>query len=284
MLRGYHAAWGQTQDQYKVICCETERQLPLHAPDGRRTRFRLAGKIDKVVSVQGDETGVVIVDHKTTSSDLSTEGFYWRQLQTDTQGLHYQLLMSAMEDPVVDIIWDVVRKPSIRPQRQETPRAYGQRVIRWFNSQRTPAFARRSQMRLGNELEDYYAELYLESRDILHARRQGFWRKNPQACMSYGRQCPYLGICSGIDSPDDASWQHGQRHAELSGNMKGDLLTHSRMSCFRLCPRRHLFKYELGLKKDQADDSEALRFGTAWHTLMDAYWTGGTSEASDVRA
>jgi len=45
------------------------------------------------------------------------------------------------------------------------------------------------------------------------------------------------------------------------------ILTHSRLSCFRDCPRKHLLRYELGLRAER--DSEAIRFGSAIHLALE---------------
>ena len=42
------------------------------------------------------------------------------------------------------------------------------------------------------------------------------------------------------------------------------------------CPRAHFWRYECGLKSTA--ESEALRFGTAWHAGMEARWNGKTYE------
>lgn len=47
-----------------------------------------------------------------------------------------------------------------------------------------------------------------------------------------------------------------------------DLLTYSRLSCFRACPRRHQLRYELGLVPEE--ESVALRIGTAFHAIKEA--------------
>lgn len=46
------------------------------------------------------------------------------------------------------------------------------------------------------------------------------------------------------------------------------LLTHSRLSCFRSCPRRHWIRYELGLQPEET--SFALRIGSAHHAALEA--------------
>lgn len=46
------------------------------------------------------------------------------------------------------------------------------------------------------------------------------------------------------------------------------LLTHSRASCFRACPRRHYLRFELGLRP--VEDSFPLRVGSAFHLALEA--------------
>jgi hypothetical protein len=55
-----------------------------------------------------------------------------------------------------------------------------------------------------------------------------------------------------------------------------ELLTASRMSAMLTCPRKHYWSYEIGLKA--AEDAHALRFGSAWHTAMEARWKGAQPE------
>jgi hypothetical protein len=49
-----------------------------------------------------------------------------------------------------------------------------------------------------------------------------------------------------------------------------ELLTASRMESFLSCPRRHYWRYEIGLQANV--DAMALRFGSAWHRAMEARW------------
>jgi hypothetical protein len=44
-----------------------------------------------------------------------------------------------------------------------------------------------------------------------------------------------------------------------------ELLTHSRLSCARSCLRRHLLRYELGLRPEE--DAEPLQLGTLYHRM-----------------
>lgn len=52
------------------------------------------------------------------------------------------------------------------------------------------------------------------------------------------------------------------------------LMTASRMNSLLSCPRKHYWRYEVGLCR--LTDAAALRFGTAWHAAMEARWQGHT--------
>lgn len=55
-------------------------------------------------------------------------------------------------------------------------------------------------------------------------------------------------------------------------------LTHSRLSTFRACPRRHELRYEIGIAPEQ--DETALRIGTAYHAALEAIDLGRDPEAA----
>jgi hypothetical protein len=53
-----------------------------------------------------------------------------------------------------------------------------------------------------------------------------------------------------------------------AADRKKQLLTHSRLSCFRACPRRHQLRYEFGLVPTQ--DDSVLRVGSGFHAALEA--------------
>src|SRR5688572_13291619 len=61
-----------------------------------------------------------------------------------------------------------------------------------------------------------------------------------------------------------------------------NLLSASRMSALLQCPRKHYWRFEVGLKHET--DSVALRFGSAWHRAIEARWNGADYEAALVAA
>jgi hypothetical protein len=61
-----------------------------------------------------------------------------------------------------------------------------------------------------------------------------------------------------------------------------ELLTATRMNTLLACPRRHFYRYEVGLKSPT--DAAALRFGSAWHRAMEARWRGADLDAAFAAA
>ena len=61
-----------------------------------------------------------------------------------------------------------------------------------------------------------------------------------------------------------------------------ELLTASRMGALLACPRKHFWRYEVGLKSPT--DALALRFGSAWHRAMEARWQGMDIDAAFTAA
>ena len=55
--------------------------------------------------------------------------------------------------------------------------------------------------------------------------------------------------------------------------MSKEALTASRMACWTLCQRKHLFAYDMGVRRIESGD--ALVFGTAWHKAQEVYYGSG---------
>jgi len=56
------------------------------------------------------------------------------------------------------------------------------------------------------------------------------------------------------------------------------VLTNSRLACFRACPRKHYLRYQLGLRP--AEEGLALRVGSAFHRALEARDKGEDVEAA----
>lgn len=149
-------------------------------------------------------------------------------------------------------------------------------------------FARRMIHRLDNDIVEYATELWEMNKDIASARRLNRHYRNSGSCMQWNTPCEYLGICSGYDTPDSDKWVQGKRHDELNsiGDDSLTVLTNSRMKCFQTCRRKHYFRYEIGLRRADEQQKEALYFGSVFHDVLETWWilkgdSNGTSISSD---
>jgi hypothetical protein len=308
LIYGYDARWQNSP--YAIESAEEVVTAELWNPEtNRRSRsFTLAGKID-VNAFHGERR--VLIDHKTTSEDISDpNSTYWRQLAIEGQAAHYMLMQWLNGAKVDDAVWDVMRKPETRPKKVESKidRAqilrestyFGVRLsydslrhlretdresyemyearLRWDCTENRPEwyFQRRSVPRLDAQLREWAGDLWGHSQDLLIARREGRWPKNSGACMTYGRPCKFLGLCSGYDTPESDRWRRKKwMHAELpvvEGQDGRDVLTMSRIRTFQTCRQKHYLEYELGIERTDEDEAEALYFGNCWHLALEAYF------------
>ena len=67
-----------------------------------------------------------------------------------------------------------------------------------------------------------------------------------------------------------------------ASSARGDkqVLTHSRMACFRACPRRHYMRYELGLIAEK--ESTPIKIGRAFHKILEITEAGGSVNFDDI--
>lgn len=308
MLVGYDARWRDAEwelegDAERVI------QLPIVNPEtGRSSRtFTQAGKFDGIVSGYSKR---VLLEHKSTSDDIADpNSVYWRRLAIDSQVSKYMLQTWQLGEKLDGALYDVLRKPAIRPKKlakadlaeittkgtycgqpladdlvdailctcltDENPTLYGLRVAAETCAQPDRYFQRRMIPRLDDDVLEYAEELWAIADEIRLARVNNRHFRNSSACLEYGRPCEYLGICSGFDTPESDKWRRiANVHEELPGVVDGrDVLTNSRMKCFQSCRRKHQLRYEEGLRRVDADEAEALFLGSVLHLALAEWWT-----------
>lgn len=113
MICGYSDRWQSAG--FEVLAVEQHFEIPLINPDtnGQSRTFRLAGKIDAIVRLPDGR--VVIVEHKTSSEDIGPDSRYWTKLAIDGQVSGYYMGAKALGYDVEGCLYDVLRKPTIRP-------------------------------------------------------------------------------------------------------------------------------------------------------------------------
>lgn len=310
LMRGYDRRW--SNHTWRPVEIEQQFTVPILNLNAKKQTsqsrtFRLAGKTD-LCGCRGDDPSVWVMDHKTTSSDIeSPDALFWRQLVVDSQANLYLLAKHLEGARVAGAVWDVIRKPGIKPKAltkatragiaslntysgfavsEETAKAviageerengelYEYRVAHDCIEKPDRYFQRQDFLRMESELLEYSGELWDLTQEVITARRTNRWPRTPGACLQYGRPCVYLGICSHHDNPDSDKWQpRSCIHSELTLDGDGrDLLTHSRLACFQACRRRHYYRYELGIERIDAEVDAAPAFGTLMHFALASWW------------
>lgn len=310
LMRGYDHR--RTKHTWRPTGIEQQFNVPiLNLNTSKQTSqsrtFRLAGKID-LDGQRDNQPDIWVMDHKTTSSEIEDpDALFWRQLVVDSQANLYLLAKHLQGVQVCGAVWDVIRKPGIRPKKlskkdqagiaslktyfgfrvseetiqgliggieQEAAELYEYRLAAECSENAGRYFQQRAFVRMESELLEYAGELWDLTQEIITARRTNRWPRTPGACLQYGRPCTYLGICSHHDTPDSDKWQPRRCvHSELTVDDDGrNLLTYSRLACFQSCRRRHYYKYELGIERIDATPDAAPAFGTLMHAALSAWW------------
>lgn len=307
LLRGYDARWQEAD--YSTVSVEEEFHLPIINPaSGKPSRtFTQAGKKDGVVEY--NPTGKrYLLEHKTCSEDISDpNATYWRRLAIDSQVSCYVLANWQLGKKLDGTLFDVIRKPSIRPKKlakaerqqivvsgeycgtklSDSVREYVQAnesengelfearlahdtIIErpdWY-------FQRRVIPRMDSDVLEYAHDAWQTANAIREARNTGHHFRNSGACVMYGSPCEFLGICSGHDNFESDKWRKREHlHGELSVDDDGkSVLTFSSMQTFRTCRRKYHYRYELGYERATEEESAALYFGTCFHVALAQWW------------
>src|SRR6185369_7109771 len=161
---------------------------------------------------------------------------------------------------------------------REPPQMFEARLIQDTLARPDWYFGRQLVTRLATELATYAQELWQTMQDLHAAISSGDQRRNDKACFAFHRPCEYLGMCAGHDHPARSHWRHLPTvHPELEDPTCGPTtLTHSRISTFATCRRKHYYRYGLGITRWHVP--EPLAFGSLLHQALAAWWrTPGTS-------
>ena len=235
----------------------------------------------------------LVVEHKTTSSDITPGSSYWKRLTLDTQVSTYL----GAEERAEGMLYDVIRKPGIKPfkatpeadrkytkagtlyaaQRaeDETPEEYAERLRADISSDPNKYYARGIVVRLPHERIEAARDTWLVAGSIRESMRLDAWPRNPGACDAYGRTCDYWAVCAGETTIDDAARFRTAEtaHEELPAGLgfKLPLLSNSAMSAYRSCPRK--YKYSYVERRRPIVTPHALTFGTLIHAGLEVWWS-----------
>ncbi|WP_394847470.1 PD-(D/E)XK nuclease family protein [Pendulispora brunnea] len=235
LMTGYDARW--RAEPIEVLAVEAEFETDIIDPTtgAASLDYRLGGKIDAILRYSADGR-VLICEHKTTSEDITGGSPYMRRLRIDSQISNYLVGARALGFAPEGCLWDVIRKPTLRPYkktaeikyrkdgepcanqrlRDETPGEYEARLIEEITSNPEKYFARVEVIRLASEEEEASLDLWQTAGEMRGVERSRRYRRNSDACVMYRRACDYLPICSGEIDIDDPRFRVAEKaHEEL---------------------------------------------------------------------
>ena len=226
MLAGYF--WRYADSPIEIVAAEQTIVMPLRNPETghKSTVFDFAGKVDNIVKLDpGTPTErLAVMEMKTASEDIGPESDYWRKLRIDQQVSTEAMLARHAGYDVVTTIYDVLRKPSIRPKKlskpdrqalvntrtyfgetveidpenvpeRETPAMFGARLNADIADRPDFYFQRQEIPRLESDLLECQYDLWDQQQAIRASQKRGIWARNSDQCLVMGK-CEYFGLCS----------------------------------------------------------------------------------------
>jgi len=234
LMAGYHLRWHQEPLVTELV--EHEFTMPLVNPltNHPSRTWTLSGKIDAKVTSELDQRSY-LVEHKTTTSDISEGSAYWQRLRMDGQ---VNVYYGAFPD-VAGCIYDVIRRPLQRRlkatpeasrQYTKTGKLYAQqraedeslddfrlRVREAIASEPESYYKRGVVVRLEREMHEARVDLWLQASQMRDVISLGMHPRNPDACIQFNRTCDYYDVCTGVASiEDERLFKIRDAHPELS--------------------------------------------------------------------
>lgn len=143
----------------------------------------LVGRVDGITS------DGVLVEHKTTSSEITEE--YEYDLQWDEQILAYMLMTGTRK-----VWYTVCRKPTIRQKKNESEEEFFDRMVEWFDEDTDSKIRVLEITRTDDEVEQFRQDLEAISHEVYGCTN---YYRNTAYCKKWGRRCEYSSICLQYD-------------------------------------------------------------------------------------
>lgn len=220
-----------------LVDAEVEFETRLENAGRRVPGWRLAGKVDQLVFRDGK---LLLKEYKTTSRDFSAGSVYWEALQHNSQISLYLLGLRRNGFDVRGVLYDVTRRPNLRPLKATPPEARkytkeGKLYQNQREADETPSefaarcaadlsnsfsFCRMEVARTDDELAQAEADLVEQLALLRRFRKTGRWYRNTDMCSS----CDYLPICNRQDLATTTPLgfrRAAQEHEEIENDVNG---------------------------------------------------------------
>lgn len=191
MLLAYQSKYSQMIKDMKYLGSEVEGALDL----GNDVTFVL--KLDNVVVIRAKK---VLHELKTTKQITPD---YVKRIQTDLQTavyFHFHNIIWS-EDPIQEVMYDVIRKPSIRRKTKgkvkESKEAFLQRLQEWYKKPDDMSVFHIERFKTPGITEDAVINTVVKvSEEMLRSKTKDDYYQDFDKCHSYyGDVCPMYDLC-----------------------------------------------------------------------------------------
>lgn len=195
LIGGYYRHYEGETDVVEVMHPEVEFAQPIP----RSRTFIAAGKIDGLAVLKDGRTA--LVEHKTCNEDISAGAPYWERLRFNMQLMQYVIAARENGWNVDCVIYDVIRKPSIRVKQKETPEQFGERLLADCGERPEFYFARCEVAIRDDLIHEFEVQRHLICKMLLHCKTAAEnaalpeygWMRNCNGMTC--RVCDYGAIC-----------------------------------------------------------------------------------------
>ncbi len=195
MLNGYYQVYGKEDfKKWRILRGEIEFNLP----DFLNSGFDFNGRMDSALKIAtGPHRGTWCLENKTASQ---ISNYQLEQVKIDPQILGYVSACGhILGKKPRGVIWNVIRKPSIRQKKAQTLTAYRKELEQDYIDRPSFYYNREYLFVPTKAVEEWEEEITNVLLDFELACQQPedkhIWYKNPSMCTMYGR-CAYLSLCS----------------------------------------------------------------------------------------
>ncbi len=185
VMRGYHFRWIEVQEGIRTIHVEHEFHLPLLSPSGTPSEFQISGKMDALAELQ--DRGVFVVEHKTTTEDMSPGSTYFRKLILNSQVSTYHNATRRLHFEPAGCLYDVLARPTMKPTNIPLTDAGGVKIVLDSAGRRVQVKSGKKWRETGDKTEGYVLQTREETPDEFRLRLRLDIADNPD---SYFQRVP----------------------------------------------------------------------------------------------
>lgn len=188
MLKAYRKKYAAMIRDMKVLGTEVEGSVMLEDD------VAIVVKLDNLVSIKERK----ILHELKTTKYLTPD--YVKRIQTDKQTAFYFHFYNVLfeKKPIKEVMYDVIRKPSIRQKQSESKQQYLQRLEEWYDMPDSEGnkfhIERFKEPKIGfNALLESVSGVAADMKRCKH--KEDYYQDFDKCTSYYGDICPYYALC-----------------------------------------------------------------------------------------